>query len=72
MLVGLLATGGLVGCEKSINEEQQDVRDAQRDAAENVAEEKSDVDAARREGAQEVREEQRDVQEAVDEAKTNP
>ena len=63
-----LACGGLLGCDKTVQEEQQDVIDAQQDARENVAEEQGDVNAERREAQEEIRAEKKDVEDAKSEA----
>lgn len=57
----LLALAGLAGCETSLHDEQQDVVEAQQEAAENVAEEQRDAEQARQEGAEPVAEEQREA-----------
>ena len=62
MFLGLMGLGA--GCQKSPEAERQDVREAQQDAAENIADEQKDVQEAQREGAEEVRDEQRDVTDA--------
>jgi uncharacterized protein YlxW (UPF0749 family) len=56
---------GVVGCQKSVESERQDVREAQQDAAEDIADEQKDVHEAAKDGAAEVREEQRDVEDAA-------
>jgi len=53
------------GCEKSVQEEQQDVNEAKQDAAENVQEEAQDVDEAKRDAADNIAGEEKDVNEAA-------
>jgi hypothetical protein len=55
----------VVACEPTIEQREQDVRDAHRDAVENVAEEQKDVQDAAKAGAENVIEEQRDVEDAA-------
>jgi hypothetical protein len=63
----LLALGGLfgltVGCEKTLEQERQDVRQEAQEAREEIADEQEDVQKERAEGAEEIRDEQRDVEE---------
>jgi hypothetical protein len=70
--VALLALAGLAGCEKSLDEERQDVVEAQQEAAENVAEEQRDVEEARQEGARDIAEEQREAHEEAAEHAVPP
>ena len=60
---GLLCVAGAlcVGCEKSVVEEEQDVMEAQQDAAENVRDEQADVREAAEEGAANIAEEEREA-----------
>src|SRR5687768_3655946 len=55
----------LAGCQKSVVEEKQEVREAQEQAQENIAEEQQDVREAAKEGAAEVAEERDDVRESA-------
>jgi hypothetical protein len=55
----------VVACEKTLEQEAQDVREAHRDAVEDVTAEQKDVQDAATEGAKNVVEEQRDVEDAA-------
>lgn len=52
-------------CEQTVQQEAQDVKDAQDAAARKVAEEAKDVEGAAIEGAKDVVKEQRDVEDAA-------
>lgn len=65
MVLGVFAFA--LGCEQSVQEERQDVQEAQQEAGEDVAEERQETQEAAREGAMEVQEEKQDVQEAQQE-----
>ena len=58
-----------IGCEKTVEQEAADVREAQQQAAENIAEEQQDVHEAQKEGAKDVAEEHKEATEAVAEEK---
>jgi ABC-type transporter MlaC component len=51
-------------CEPTVEDAQQDVREAQQEAAQDIRSEQRDVEQARQEGVQDIREEQRELQEA--------
>ena len=53
-----------LGCEESVQDEQQDVQDARIEAEKDVMEEKQDVNEAVREGQQNIEEEKADLREA--------
>jgi hypothetical protein len=55
----------LVACDKSLEDEAQDVREAHEQAVQDVSEEQRDVDRAAREGAENITREQRDVEDAA-------
>jgi hypothetical protein len=55
------------GCQPNVQEEKQDVQEAQQEGAENVQEEKQDVIQAEKQAAENVQEEKQDVQQAQQE-----
>lgn len=63
-LFGLLVASGLcfVGCEKSMEAEKQDVRDAQKAAADKVKEEQRDVQDAITDGSKKITDEARELE----------
>jgi hypothetical protein len=65
--LGALCIAGslLTGCEKSAVEEEQDVIDAEAEAAKEVLEEQEDVQEAAQEGAADVAEERREADAAA-------
>jgi hypothetical protein len=70
-LLYALAIAGLVplaACEKSLEEEAKDVREAEREAAVDINKEQQDVDEAAKDAAQNIKDEQRDVQDAAKDA----
>ena len=72
---GLIAALGLAlaGCQKSVESEMQDVREAEKDKMENVKEEQRDVQDAAIEGEKQVLEEKREVEDAkTNETGTGP
>jgi gas vesicle protein len=62
----LLALASIVGfstgCEKTLEQERQDVREEYREGQEEIQKEKADVQAEREEAAEEIRDEAKDVQ----------
>lgn len=62
MFLGLMTLG--VGCQRSVEQERQDVTEAERQATEEMREEQQDVEQARREGQQQIQEERQDVEQA--------
>lgn len=71
-LTAVLTLGGLAGCERSLQDEQQDVRNEQQEMNREVQDEQTDVQKERREGQQEIRDEQNDVDRKLDENTTVP
>lgn len=65
MVLGLFTFA--IGCEQGVQEEQQDVQEAEREAVDDVSEEHQETHEAAREGAMEIQEEKQDVQEAQQE-----
>lgn len=63
--VAALGLFGVTGCEKSLQEERQDVAEAQHEAAKDVAEERQDVAEAKSEGARDIAEEQAEADKAA-------
>ena len=62
-LLGLLPL--LSACEADLNKEAEDVNQAHRDAAQNVAKEQEDIRTAAREGAENVIKERQDAEDAA-------
>ena len=63
-----LAVAGLlplVACEKSLEEEAKDVKEAEREAAVDINKEQQDVEDAAKDAAQNIKEERRDVEDAA-------
>jgi 3-isopropylmalate dehydratase small subunit len=58
----------LAACEKTIEQEAQDVREAEREGQVDVATEQQDVREAARDAAENIKDEQRDVQDAAKDA----
>lgn len=66
-----LAVAGLLpltACEKSLEEEAQDVREAEREGAVDIKKEQQDVREAATDAAENIKEEQRDVEDAAKDA----
>jgi hypothetical protein len=62
----MLAAGlGLVGCQKDVNSEIKDVRDAERNAAENVKDKERELQDTKINEGQKINEEKREAVDAI-------
>jgi gas vesicle protein len=61
----LIALAAVVGCQKSVETQQKELRETQRDAAENIREKQQDVIDAKRDANKDVVEERRELNDAI-------